>query len=531
MSVPRCCTVWCPDWPVVAAGVTTDRPVAVVHANRVVAASRAARADGVRTGQRRREAQRACPGLEVVEHDPERDTRAFEPVLRAVESLTPLVEVTTAGTCTFGVRGPSRYHGGDDRLAALVTERVAVALGPASVATGPAGAGVADGRFAAAIAARRAAARAAEGSGVSFALVVPAGESAAFLAPLPVAVLTADAAELAELLPRLGIHTLGGFAALPRAEVAARFGHVGSLAHRLASGLDERPPDARRPPPELTVETVFEPAVAESGPAVFASKALAEQLHLRLQTGGLACPCLVVTAETEHGERLERSWRHELAFTPAAMVERVRWQLEGWAQRPDGPTGGLTLVRIAPAEVVADTGRQLGFWGGQTRADERALRAVARLEGLLGPEQVTVPEWRGGRGPGEAVITVPAASTDLVGRTVAPPPRHGPWPGRLPTPSPSTVLAEPRAVRVLDADGEVVTVSGRGWVSAEPVRLGIGATERAVAAWAGPWLLDERWWDPVRHRRRARFQVLTDDGRAHLLAREGGEWWLEATYD
>jgi protein ImuB len=93
------------------------------------------------------------------------------------------------------------------------------------------------------------------------------------------------------------------------------------------------------------------------------------------------------------------------------------------------------------------------------------------------------------------------------------------------------VLAVPRAVRVLDADGEVVTVSGRGWVSAEPVRLGIGATERIVAAWAGPWLLDERWWDPVRHRRRARFQVLTDDGRAHLLAREGGEWWLEATYD
>jgi protein ImuB len=364
--------------------------------------------------------------------------------------------------------------------------------------------------------------------------VVPAGESAASLAPLPVTALATDTGELAELtelLPRLGIHTLGALAALPRAEVAARFGHAGSLAHRLASGLDERPPDARRPPPELAVEATFEPPVVESGPAVFAAKGLAEQLHAHLQAQGLACPCLVVRAESEHGERLERSWRHELAFTAAAMVERVRWQLEGWAQRPDGPTGGLTLVRLIPAEVMADRGRQLGFWGGQTRADERARRAIARLEGLLGPERVTVPEWRGGRGPAEVVVAVPAASTDLVGRTVAPPARHGPWPGRLPVPSPSTVSSEPRPVRLLDVDGETVAVSGRGWVSAEPVRLRDGSVERAVVAWAGPWLLDERWWDPVRHRRRARFQVLTDDGQAHLLAREGGEWWLEATYD
>ena len=534
---PRCLTVWCPDWPVAAAGVPAHQPAAVVRANRVVAASVAARVEGVRTGQRRREAQRACTELMVIEHDPARDGRAFEPVLRAVETLTPLVELTAAGTCTFGARGPSRYYGGDARLAALAAERVAAELGDATTATGPPGVGVADGRFAAALAASQAAATSVP------TLVVPRGESAAFLAPFPVAVLAAnaanaadttgaaDAGELAELLPRLGIRTLGALAALPAADVAARFGHAGSLAHRLASGLDERPPDARRPPPELTVEATFEPPVADVGPAAFAAKQLAEQLWALLRADGLACPCLVIRAETEHGERHERSWRHELAFTPAAMVERVRWQLDGWAQGPGGPTGGLTLVRLSPAEVVADAGRQLGFWGGQSRADERALRAVARLEGLLGPEGVTVPEWRGGRGPGDAVVTVPAASADLAGRVVAPPARGGPWPGRLPPPSPATVLAEPVRAAVLDDGDEVVTVTGRGWVSVEPARLRVGSSTRVVVAWAGPWLVDERWWDPVRHRRRARFQVLTDDGQAHLLAREGGEWWLEATYD
>jgi protein ImuB len=52
-----------------------------------------------------------------------------------------------------------------------------------------------------------------------------------------------------------------------------------------------------------------------------------------------------------------------------------------------------------------------------------------------------------------------------------------------------------------------------------------------VVAWAGPWPADERWWDPATHRRRARFQLLTDDGAAHLAVVEAGRWWLEAVYD
>jgi protein ImuB len=52
-----------------------------------------------------------------------------------------------------------------------------------------------------------------------------------------------------------------------------------------------------------------------------------------------------------------------------------------------------------------------------------------------------------------------------------------------------------------------------------------------VVGWAGPWPIDERWWDPQQARRRARFQVALSDGSAHLLTLEGGRWWIEATYD
>ena len=72
-------------------------PVAVVHANRVVATSPAARAEGVARHQRRREAQGRCPALVVVEQDLARDARAFEPVVAALDALTPRVELTRPG--------------------------------------------------------------------------------------------------------------------------------------------------------------------------------------------------------------------------------------------------------------------------------------------------------------------------------------------------------------------------------------------------------------------------------------------------
>src|SRR5262245_4335017 len=108
----RTLMLWCPDWPVIAAGITEGvsihDPVVVLHANRVLACSPAARAEGIRRGLRKREAQGRCPHLVVVEHDPGRDARAYEPVVAAVEELAPGVEVVRSGACAVAARGPDR---------------------------------------------------------------------------------------------------------------------------------------------------------------------------------------------------------------------------------------------------------------------------------------------------------------------------------------------------------------------------------------------------------------------------------------
>ena len=120
MSATRTLVVHMPDWPVVAAGVSVAESAVVVRANRVLAASPVAREAGVVTGLRRREAQRRCPHVQVIDHDPGRDARAFEAVAAALDAVTPRVEVTRPGTLAFATRGRSRYFGGDDALAVRV---------------------------------------------------------------------------------------------------------------------------------------------------------------------------------------------------------------------------------------------------------------------------------------------------------------------------------------------------------------------------------------------------------------------------
>lgn len=537
----RMVTVWCPDWPIVAAGVAPDAQAIVLRANRVVARSPAAAAEGVVIGQRRRQAQQRCPDATLLDHDPDRDARAFEPVVRAIGQFAPRLEVVEPGWLCLASRGPSRYFGGDDELAGQLVRAVRQEAGALAAGVGV---GIADGRFAAAVAARRAAGRAP--------VVIAAGGTPAFLAPLPVAWLQhVDEidADLVGLFARMGLARLGDLAALDAGDMLARFGPPGQHAHRLVVGVDDRPAGGAEPPPERRVEQVFDDPVLQLQPLVFVGKQLADQLVAALVVEGKVCTRLVVAAETEHGERTERAWYRAAGLSAPAMVERVRWQLDAWMTSGD-VTAGVVLLRLQPDEVRGDGGEQVRLWGGPSAADERALRTVARLAGMVGEQGVLVPAWQGGRLPGDRYGWVPASTTDLTdaddtASRLRPRPldggnsgagggvagRAGPWPGSLPAPSPAVVPSDVRSAALLDDAGQPVSVSGRGELSATPVTLAVdGRPPQTITGWAGPWPLDERWWDPVRHRRLARFQVVTADGAAHLVLAEHRAWWVAATY-
>lgn len=172
----RCLVLWYPEWPVTAWRLSTDTtgaadaPVAIIEANQVISCSPEARAEGVRLGQRRREAQSRCPRLKVVASDPGRDEHEFAPLLELVEQAAPEVQLIRPGLAALRARGPARYYGGEPQAAA------ALLAGSHELGIGDGRAGVADGVFTAEQAARSA----------DPIHVVPAGEAAGFLAPLPI---------------------------------------------------------------------------------------------------------------------------------------------------------------------------------------------------------------------------------------------------------------------------------------------------------------------------------------------------------
>lgn len=607
---PRTLAVVCADWPVVAAGFSPDdpTPVVVLHANRVVATNAPARAAGVRVGLRRREAQSRCPEVRVVPHDPARDARRFESVVAALATLTPWVEITEPGVCSCAARGPSRYFGGDEALATLVVRTVLAALArptdppptdspppsfpksaPSCASEQPNGAdfagevrvGVADGPLVARLAATQAP--------VGGTVVIPPGGSAAFLAPVPLRVLGPHVPdpEMLSTWLQLGLTTLGDVAALPTGAVLGRFGPDGAWVHRLARGLDPQGLHPEPVPPDVAEAIDLDPPVERSDAVAFAARTAAESLVTHLADRGLACTQVVVTLHTDHDEVHERLWRLDGPARPAggmrslaaAIADRARWQVDGWLSAPvrNRPTAGIVRLVLAPGSVEPARGSQLGFWGGGAGAGEQVVRAVARLEALVGPGAVRVAEARGGRHPGTEVELIPTAAIDVsVPRPVPIPglddlPDSSPfwvhvgqeglsrthpkrrdghrnevaevpsWPGRLPTPSPSLVLDPPQLVEVLDLEGRPVEVDGRGEIhhppasvhlSPSPERPGRRDTDTPirVVAWAGPWPVDERWWDPAERRRQARVQVVTEDGDALLLARHDRRWWLTAVH-
>ena len=507
----RVLVVWCPDWPVVAAGAGSD-PCAVLTRSAVVACNESAREQGIRRGMRRRDAQARCPELVLLDANPDRDVRAFEPVLAAVESLRPGVAPLRPGL--MAIKAPGRFYGGEDFAAATIAEKL-VGIGIRDVRIG-----IADDLFTA-----EQAARLADLQGWR---VVERGGSAEFLCGLPVDVL--DDADLVGLLQRLGLSSLGDLAALPARDVLTRFGAYGAKVHRLARGVDLVQPASRTPPPDLVTEVVFEPAMTSVEAISFSVRRKAEEFVAVLAQHGLVCTALRVEAEADDAKRSLlsiRSWVHSRWFTGVDVVDRVHWQLQA------SPTGALVgapvgLVRFVPEVVEPAAAHADGLWGGGT--DELIDRGVARVQAMLGYDAVVVPVRQGGRSPGDRQLLVPWGERPSAVRSP-----DLPWPGSIPAPAPTRVFVEPWATAVVGAHGRPVAVTDRGVLTGVPERFhtGSGSGWQQVQDWAGPWPVSEQWWESSERPGAlvARFQIVGVDGSAWLMRCDGDRWWTEAAYE
>jgi protein ImuB len=515
-SIVRSMVLWVPDWPIIASlrvdPLPEESPLALIDKGIVFACSPAARAEGVKRGIRVREAQARCPGLVVRPYRQQLDHRTFETVVTAVEELMPGVQLLRPGICVVRIRGAARYYAGEKPAGlALIALLDQLTIAGSRV-------GIADGPFTAEQAARTATA-------ARRVRVVPEGQSAEFLGSLPIALL--ELPPLVTLLRRLGITTLGDFAALPAVDVFGRFGEIGAHLHALSGGRDSRPIIPHVPPEELDVSVGFEPPLDRVDQVTFGVRAVADDFVQKLVREHLVCTALRIEIDTEFGDYSERSWLHPRSFVPSDVVDRVRWQLQGSGEIDAGLRSRVSSVRIVPEAVDAIGNHEVGLFG--SGPDARIHSGLSRVQSMLGHAAVVIPVMSGGRTLADRQVTVPWGDRTMLPRQVS-----QPWPGQLPKPAPSTVFPTPHPVQVVAENGEAVEVDERGILSAVPARFsphGSGRDARQITAWAGPWPVTERWWDADSARRLDRFQVVDDRGVAWLLVLERSNWSAEARYD
>jgi len=308
----------------------------------VSSASYAARQFGVRSAMPMARAVRLCPDLLVVPSNFSAYRAASQQVMERLHRLTPLVAQISIDEAFLDVTALGEP--GDvlaARLQATIRDDLALSCSL----------GVATNKLVAKIATDVGKSLVRSGKIPQAICVVPPGDEAAFLAPLPATALWGVGPKTAEKLSELGMHTIGDIAAWPAADLARRFGQHGDDLARRARGIDDRPIVTERATKSISQETTFARDVTD--------RALLER-----------------TLREQASEIAQKLRREDLMGTTIKL--KIRW--------PDftTPTRQLTLPQPTDEpEVITEAALRLF---GQIWTSEQAVRLIGvGVSGLGAP--------------------------------------------------------------------------------------------------------------------------------------------------
>jgi DNA polymerase-4 len=320
------------------------RPV-IVGGGVVLAASYEAKAFGVRTAMGGRQALRLCPDAVVVTPRMAAYTEASKALYAVFEDASPFVEGLSIDEAFLDVRGMERIAGTPTEIAVRLRRAVRERVGlPVTV-------GIARTKFLAKVASA-----VAKPDGL---LLVPPDGELAFLHPLPVERVWGVGPATAARLHRVGIATVGEFAAVPERALEAMLGRaVGRHVHALANNRDPRPVRAR--PRRRSIGSQHARGRSRRAPEEVDADlvAIVERVMRRVRAARRVGRTVVLRLRFDDFSRATRSHTlgHPTAQT-ATVLEVARSLLA--ASRPLIEERGLTLIGISVANLADDLPLQL----------------------------------------------------------------------------------------------------------------------------------------------------------------------------
>lgn len=210
----------------------------------VASASYEARKFGVHSAMPTATALRLCPQAILISGHRGRYSEMSDRVMGILGEYTPLLEPISIDEAFLDVTGTEAHYGSPARLAATLQARIDRELNLSGSL------GVATNKLIAKVASDHR-----KPHGIT---VVPAGEEAAFLAPMPIRKLWGVGEVMSRELARLGIETIGDLARWPRDELVGRFGvAAGEGLFRASHGIDDSPVTPEHEAKSLSREETF----------------------------------------------------------------------------------------------------------------------------------------------------------------------------------------------------------------------------------------------------------------------------------
>lgn len=456
----------------------------------VVAATRRARAKGIRPGHSIAQARSILPKVIARGRDAECERTAQEALFDVAETFSPRVEDAGEGIVYVDIAGMARHFANERELAAAAIHAANQIGLPIRVG----------------IAASKLAARVAAEVPKSPTIVEPGTESA-FLAPLPLARLSPEL-EAATALQRWGIESIGELAHLPESEVASRLGELGRELHYAARGIDPRPLIPRPLPPEFSEGTELEWALVALEPFLFIAQAALDRLMKRMEMQGFACTRLELTMMLDPDGYSARALDLPAPTRDVkTMLTLLRLELE--KTPPGAPVTGFTIV----AHPDRPRRAQLSLFGPAALSPEKLATTIARLVSILGDGRVGMAMSVDGHLPERYAI----------GEYAPPPP-----PDARRKPAKSRGLLAVRVFRP-PLPVEVTTREVNGETQIASLQ-GEGDLHGAVRASSGPWRIESGWWSDAPAAREY-YDVEIDSGIYRIFATNEGGWVVDARYD
>ena len=210
--------------------------------------------------------------------------------------------------------------------------------------------------------------------------IVPFGEEAAFLAPLPADMLWGVGPKTSARLTELGIYTIGDLAKWPEGELIRMFGENGRDLARHSKGIDDRPITTEHETKSISQEITYSKDVREDAVLHKTLHEMSAEVGKQLRRNNLAGRTIKLKLRWPDFTTLTRQATLNSPTDQDDEIERVALELLKAVRKP------YQAVRLIGVGVtgLGQPIRQLGLWDVESEKERKLQDVVDDLQEKYG---------------------------------------------------------------------------------------------------------------------------------------------------